>query len=91
MHVAFLSDPTNNPHRQTIVAYNRDTGKILAQTKAKPGHRVPFSVPLPKGVPACHLSFSVKPTAVPALTSQSGDTRVLGTRFLNPRYVPPTG
>ena len=91
MQVTFLSDPTINPHRQSIVAYNRDTGKILAQTKAKPGHRVPFSVPLPKGVPACHLSFSVKPTAVPALTSQSGDTRVLGTRFLNPRYVPPTG
>jgi hypothetical protein len=90
MQVTFLGDPGINPHRQTIVAYSRDTGKVLARTTAKPGRRVPFSVPLPTGVPACHLSFAVKPTAVPALTIRSGDTRVLGTRFLNPRYVPPS-
>ena len=91
MHVTFQSDPATNPHRQTIVAYNRDTSAILARTTAKPGHLTPFSVPLPKGVPACHLGFEVKPTAIPDLRTRSGDTRVLGTRFLNPRYVPPSG
>jgi hypothetical protein len=91
MHVTFQSDPATNPHRQSIVAYNRDTGAVLARTTAKPGHLTPFSVPLPKGIPACHLSFSITPTAIPDLRTRSGDTRVLGTRFLNPRYVPPSG
>jgi hypothetical protein len=91
MRVTFQSDPAINPHRQSIVAYNRDTGAILARTTAKPGRLTPFSVPLPTGVPACHLGFSIKPTAIPNLITRSGDTRVLGTRFLNPRYVPPSG
>jgi hypothetical protein len=85
---ALLGDRAINPHRQTIVARDRDTGALLARTTARPGRVTRFVVPLPAGRAACHISFLVTPTAIPAETTASGDTRVLGIRFLHPLYQP---
>lgn len=88
LNIALLGDPGINPHRQKIVARDRDSGKLLARKSARPGRIVRFSVAMPPDRPVCRVSFSITPTAVPALTTKSGDTRVLGTRFLHPLYVP---
>ena len=35
MHVTFQSDPATNPHRQSIVAYNRDTGARSSRARLR--------------------------------------------------------
>jgi hypothetical protein len=85
---ALLGDPGINRHRQRIVARDSATGRLLARTSARPGRIARITVPLPDGQRVCNVTFAVRPTAIPADTTASADTRALGIRFLHPLYRP---
>jgi hypothetical protein len=88
LKLTLLGDRGINPHRQRIVARDTDSGRLLARTRARPSVPVGFVVPVPDGKRTCRIGFTVTPTAVPAETIHTGDTRTLGIRFLNPAYLP---
>jgi hypothetical protein len=88
LRLGLLGDPGINPHLQRIVARDADSGRLLARTSARPGHLVRLLVPMPEGKATCRIGFTVTPTAVPAETIHTGDTRALGIRFLRPAYLP---
>ena len=76
--------PAPAAHRRT----RRRSGRLLARTSARPSHLVRFVVPVPDGKRTCRIGFTVTPTAVPAETIHTGDTRELGIRMLRPVYSP---
>ncbi len=77
--------PRDQPRPATIVADRLAPARANA---ARPSVPVGFVVPVPDGKPTCRIGFSITPTAVPAETIHTGDTRTLGIRFLNPAYLP---
>ena len=87
--MTLLADPALTPQGQTVVASVGTTKpKVVAQTKARPGHRVRFVIPLVAENHVCSVSLAVSPTSVPKQRIGTADTRVLGIRMLNPVFRP---
>jgi hypothetical protein len=79
---AFGSDPKLFSRAQTVSAAGRKT----TFSPRDMGH---LTVPLHPRRGVCRATFTVTPTAVPALVRGTGDGRVLGARFLGFAYRAP--
>jgi hypothetical protein len=87
--VTLLGDPALTPRGQAVVASVGTTKpKVVARTKARPGHRVRFVIPLVAENHICSVSLAVSPTSVPQQRIGTPDLRVLGIRMLNPVFRP---
>ncbi len=86
LSVTLLGDAALNPQPQTVTATSGS--RLLAQAAVRPGREARFEIPLVAKKHVCDGSLAVTPTAVPALTIGTPDTRELGIRMLRPAYSP---